>query len=92
MSNPTMVRGSKYLLDKFDEVIKEVLKDYKPFIVPLGTVNGVELYQINGDDTFCYVTDKAGAIEADKALRKAAEEYTYKKRIKNVKYKKRQRG
>lgn len=50
-------------------------KNYKPYIVALGIINGVELFQVTGNDDFFYITDRAGANEAAKALRKAAEEY-----------------
>ena len=55
--------------------INDLFKNYKPYIVYLGVVDGIGLYQVNGDDNFFYVTNKAGAEEAHKALIKAAEEY-----------------
>ena len=55
--------------------INDMFKNYKPYIVALGIINGVELFQVNGNDNFFYVTDKEGAIAAVKALRKAAENY-----------------
>jgi hypothetical protein len=59
-----------YNLDKVDEVINEVMKDYKPFIEYIGG----GLYQVNAGRYSC-LTNKEGAMEFDKALRKAAEEY-----------------
>ena len=51
------------------------IKNIKPYIVYLGNVDGVELYQVNGDATLSYITGRNGAMEADRLLRKAAEEY-----------------
>ena len=71
-----------YTKEQIEKLWKDVMpktsdlfKNYKPYIVAVGTVGGVELYQVNGDDNFFYITDRAGAEEADKALRKAAIEY-----------------
>lgn len=52
--------------------IKDVFKNYKPYIVYLGVVDGVELYQVNGDDNFTYITGRSGAQEADNALKEAS--------------------
>jgi len=51
--------------------LSEVSDNYVPYIVDIG--NG--LYQVNGDHTFSYVTNKQGAEEAHKALVKLVEEY-----------------
>lgn len=71
-----------YTKEQFEELweslkpkINDLFKNYKPYIVALGVVDGVELYQVNGDNNFFYITGRAGAEEAVKALRKAAEEY-----------------
>jgi hypothetical protein len=64
-----------YKLDKVDEVINEVMKDYKPFIEYIGD----GLYQINAGRYSC-ICSKAGAMEFDKALKQKAEEY-----VKNIK-------
>ena len=62
-------------IDKsLDKLLKDILKDYKPYIVKLNTSDGLELYQINGDNNLFYITGKAGAEEADRLLRKAAEQ------------------
>lgn len=81
----TKVNGNKPIythyydeLDFLKTLSKEELKKLwesilpkRPYIEYIG--NG--LYQINGNDNFWYITDKKGAEEADKALRKAVEEY-----------------
>ena len=56
--------------EELEKIWKSVLPNYVPYIVPLGD----GLFQVNGG-SLSYVTDEQGAIEADRLLRKAAEEY-----------------
>lgn len=57
--------------EELEKLWKSVMPNYVPYIVPLGD----GLFQVNGGGKFSYITGKQGVIEADKALRKAAEEY-----------------
>ena len=66
------------LLKQWEEVMpktSDLFKNYTPYIINIGFVDGVELFQVTGDNNFFYITNRAGAEQADKLLREEAMKY-----------------
>ena len=64
------------LLKAWEEVAPKEFKTYIPYIMYLGSENGVDLFQVSGDNSFFYITGRDGAELAHKVLVEEAKKYT----------------